>query len=150
MWRVFGLSTSSKTLLFKCLGGFSRHVVTAQEIRTFQEQGVVCLRGLFGQWVEKLKKGIATNHAHPSQFSEWLKSEDSQTFYFNDYFNWHQIPEFEEFVLSSPAAEIAGKLMASKVCLQSMLTSAHPLIVSPNAPQMTQERWQGMGAAGND
>lgn len=76
---------------------------------------MVCLRGVFGEWVERLKKGIATNHASPSEFSEWLKSEDSQTFYFNDYFNWRKIPEFEEFVLASPAAEIAGKLMESEV-----------------------------------
>ena len=76
---------------------------------------MVCLRGAFGEWVEKLQKGIATNRANPSKASEWLKSEDSQTFYFNDYFNWRQIPEFEEFVLTSPAAEIASKLMDSEV-----------------------------------
>ena len=96
-------------------GGFSRNLVTAQEIRTFQEQGVVCLRRVFGEWVDKLKKGIATNHTNPSEFSEWLKSEDSQTFYFNDFFNWRNIPEFKEFVLESPAAEIAGQLMESEV-----------------------------------
>ena len=47
--------------------------------------------------------------------SEWLQSEDSETFYFNDFFNWRKIPEFEEFVFKSPAAEIAGKLMKSEV-----------------------------------
>ena len=114
-WCVFRLSAFSKSVFLKCSGGFSRKFVTAQEIRTFQERGVVCLRGVFGEWVEKLKKGIATNHASPSEFSEWLKSEDSQTFYFNDYFNWRKIPEFEEFVLASPAAEVAGKLMKSEV-----------------------------------
>jgi len=113
-WCVFRLSAFSKSVFLKCSGGFSRKFVTAQEIRTFQERGVVCLRGVFGEWVEKLKKGIATNHASPSEFSEWLKSEDSQTFYFNDYFNWRKIPEFEEFVLASPAAEVAGKLMKSE------------------------------------
>ena len=75
------------------------------------------LRGAFREWVEKPKKGIATNHANPSNDrGEWIKSEDSQTFYFNDYFNWRRIPEFEEFVRLSPAAEIAGKLMKSEVC----------------------------------
>ena len=122
MWRGF-LSFSAKSSFLKSTGGFSRHLVTAQEIRTFQEQGVICLRGVFGEWVEKLKKGIATNQANPSKFSEWLKSEDSQTFYFSDSFNWSIIPEFKEFVLESPAAEIAGKLMESEVCVLKFCAS---------------------------
>ena len=115
MWRILRVCSSAKTRLFKSLD--SRHLVTAHDIETFQTQGVVCLRGAFREWVEKLKKGIATNHANPSNDrGEWIKSEDSQTFYFNDYFNWRRIPEFEEFVRLSPAAEIAGKLMKSEVC----------------------------------
>ena len=114
MSRIFRVFSSSKFRLFKSLD--SRQLVTVQEIKTFQEQGVVCVRGAFREWVDKLKKGVGANHANPSKDGEWLKSEDSQTFYFNDYFNWRRIPEFEEFVRSSPAAEIAGKLMMSEVC----------------------------------
>lgn len=106
-----------KSLLAKHWVGFSRNLVTAQEIRTFQEQGVVLLRNVFREWVEKLKNGIAANHANPSKYGEWLKSVDSQTFYFNDYCNWSCIPEFKEFVLESPAAEIAGKLMESELAV---------------------------------
>ena len=113
MSRIFSVFSSSKSRLFKSLD--SRQLVTGQEIKTFQEQGVVCVRGAFREWVDKLKKGVGANHANPSKDGEWLKSKDSQTFYFNDYFNWRRIPEFEEFVRSSPAAEIAGKLMKSEV-----------------------------------
>jgi len=35
--------------------------------------------------------------------------------YFNDYCNWKKIPEFQEYVHNSPAAELAGTLMCSKV-----------------------------------
>ena len=87
-----------------------------QEARAFQEQGVVCLRGVFGEWIDKLTKGIAKNLANPGRYSEWLKRDNSQSYYFNDYFNWQQIPEFKEFVFQSPASEIAGKLMAAQVC----------------------------------
>ena len=114
MSRILRVFSSSKSRLFKSLD--SRQLVTVQEIKTFQEQGVVCVRGAFREWVDKLKKGVGANHANPSKDGEWLKSKDSQTFYFNDYFNWRRIPEFEEFVRSSPAAEIAGKLMKSEVC----------------------------------
>ena len=93
MWRILRVCSSAKTRLFKSLD--SRHLVTAHDIETFQTQGVVCPRGAFREWVEKLKKGIATNHADPSNDrGERIKSEDSQTFYFNDYFNWRRIPEF--------------------------------------------------------
>ena len=76
MWRILRVCSSAKTRLFKSLD--SRHLVTAHDIETFQTQGVVCLRGAFREWVEKLKKGIATNHANPSNDrGEWIKSEDS-------------------------------------------------------------------------
>ena len=75
------------------------------------------MRGVFKEWVEKLKKGIAKNHRNPSELSSWLRSDVSETFYFNDYFNWRKIPEFEEYVFESRAAEIAGKLMKSKVTI---------------------------------
>jgi ectoine hydroxylase-related dioxygenase (phytanoyl-CoA dioxygenase family) len=37
--------------------------------------------------------------------------------YFNDYCNWKKIPEFQEYVHNSPAAELAGTLMCSEVSL---------------------------------
>ena len=112
MWRTFRLPA----LWFKYSCGFSRHIVAAQELKTFQEQGVVCLRGVFGEWIEKLTIGIAKNQANPSKNSERISTaESSRSFYFNDYFNWRQIPEFREFVYESPAGEIAGKLMEAEV-----------------------------------
>ena len=74
------------------------------------------MRGVFGEWIERLTKGIAKNHANPSKFSEWLTTEESaKSFYFNDFLNWRKIPEFEEFVYESPAGEVAGKLMEAEV-----------------------------------
>ena len=94
---------------------FSRNIVTAEQVRTFQDQGVICIRGVFGEWIKRLTKGIERNLANPGKLSEWLKSENSETYYFNDLLNWQQIPEFKEFVFESPAAEIAGKLMDAQV-----------------------------------
>ena len=37
--------------------------------------------------------------------------------YFNDYCNWKKIPEFQQYVHNSPAAELAGTLMSSEVSL---------------------------------
>lgn len=111
MWRSLRFQAR-----FKYSGGFSRHIVTAQELDTFQKQGVVCLRGVFGEWIEKLAIGIAKNQRSPSKLSERITTAGSaQSFYFSDYFNWRQIPEFREFVYKSPAGEIAGKLMEAEV-----------------------------------
>ena len=112
MWRnCFRLL--SPTRKYCCQ--FSRNIVTAEQVRTFQDQGVICIRGVFGEWIKRLTKGIERNLANPGKLSEWLKSENSETYYFNDLLNWQQIPEFKEFVFESPAAEIAGKLMDAQV-----------------------------------
>ena len=113
--RVPSMAVFSASSLLKFTRGCSRCLVTTQEINAFQDKGAICLRGVFRDWVENLKRGIAANHKNPSEMSEWLQSEVSETFYFNDFFNWRKIPEFEEFVFKSPAAEIAGKLMKSEV-----------------------------------
>lgn len=109
------LAVFSASSLRKFTRWCSRRLVTSQEINAFQDKGAICLRGVFKDWVENLKRGIADNHRNPSEKSEWHQSKDSETFYFNDYCNWRKIPEFEQFVLESPAAEIAGKLMKSEV-----------------------------------
>ena len=90
-------------------------------MKTFQDQGVICIRGVFGEWIKRLTKGIERNLANPGKLSEWLKSENSETYYFNDLLNWQQIPEFKEFVFESPAAEIAGKLMDAQVRVRRKL-----------------------------
>ena len=112
MWR-----SSRFRARFKYSGGrFSRHIVTAQELETFQKQGVICLRNVFGEWIEKLATGIAKSQASPSKYSARITTAGSaQSFYFSDYFNWRQIPEFREFVYKSLAGEIAGKLMEAEV-----------------------------------
>ena len=113
--RVPSMAVFSASSLLKFTRGCSRCLVTTQEINTFQDEGAICLRGFFRDWVENVKRGIAANIKNPSERSQWIQSEDSETFYFTDYFNWRKIPEFEEFMLKSPAAEIAGKLMKSEV-----------------------------------
>jgi ectoine hydroxylase-related dioxygenase (phytanoyl-CoA dioxygenase family) len=56
-----------------------------------------------------------------------IKFQESTTSgtYFNDYCNWKKIPEFQEYVHNSPAAELAGTLMCSEV---SLLTACIPYV----------------------
>ena len=47
--------------------------------------------------------------------SERLRTGKGPGYYFNDYCNWQKIEEFKDFAFNSPAGQIAGKLMKSKV-----------------------------------
>ncbi|XP_070565051.1 probable phytanoyl-CoA dioxygenase [Ptychodera flava] len=90
-------------------------MVTEDIIREYEENGAVCLRGVFNNyWVDMARKGIEKTLANPSQYSENLKGPTGPGRYFNDYCNWKKIEELEKFVFESPAAEIVGKLMKSK------------------------------------
>ena len=40
--------------------------VADAEIAAFRDDGAVCLRGLFGDWVETLRQGVERNIAAPS------------------------------------------------------------------------------------
>ena len=56
------------------------------------------------------------------RFSECLRGESGGGSYFNDYCNWQNIPEFRDLIYDSPAAQVAGKLMKSKVGIWAVFT----------------------------
>ncbi|XP_055343916.1 uncharacterized protein LOC129592005 [Paramacrobiotus metropolitanus] len=93
--------------------------VTAEDILTFEQDGAVCLRNVFSpEWVRKVESGIAKNLKHPSGYSEFLKDSSTspiviynEGIYFNDYFNWKNIPEFQDYVYHSPAADVVQQLL---------------------------------------
>ncbi|XP_067011111.1 uncharacterized protein [Anabrus simplex] len=90
-------------------------VLSEELVRQFQEDGAVVLRGVFSNhWVDVVRRGIQHNLEKPSLNGQWLRASETSGIYFNDYCNWRRIPEFEEYVRSSPVAEIAGILTKSK------------------------------------
>ncbi len=102
-------------------------MVTTAEIETFQRDGAICLHNVFEErWLEKVARGIEQNLAHPSEFSESLDAGSGR--FFNDYCNWQKIPEYREYVMASPAAEIAARLMGSS---KAIFYHEHLLIKEP-------------------
>ncbi len=92
--------------------------ITDEEVKEFQANGVVCLRNAFSKdWVDLAYRGMEKNLANPSKYCDYLEGESKEEFYFNDYLNWNKIDEIQDYVLKSPAAEIAGLLMQSQVSL---------------------------------
>lgn len=81
---------------------------TQDQIDTFQRDGVVLIKGLFADHVETLRAGIERNMAEPGPYAaENLKAGEGGRF-FDDYCNWTRIPEFEDVIRNSPAAEVAA------------------------------------------
>src|SRR5262245_5016331 len=68
--------------------------VSAEQVADYQRDGVVCIKGLFKDWVPVISEGIERNMREPSQYAaENLKPGEGGRF-FDDYCNWERIPEF--------------------------------------------------------
>ena len=88
-------------------------VITDELVATYQQDGVVVLRGVFRDWVERLAQGIAEVRAQPSEFERSVHPKDCTASFFQDYCNWPRIPAFRAFVFESPAGEAAARLRGS-------------------------------------
>lgn len=90
-------------------------VLTPADIETFSSDGVVCLRSVIGaEWIERLLGGVAHTLAHPSPRSRlWHRDEQGRESRYDSQV-WRTRPEYADFVLESPLAEIAGELMQSQ------------------------------------
>lgn len=104
------------------------------DIAAFGRDGAVCLRGVFGDWVDSIAAGIERNLAEPGPYaSENFRQGDTGRF-FDDYCNWQRIPEIRRFVTESPAAEIAARVMRSR---RAQLFHDHVLVKEPGTSKAT-------------
>jgi len=109
-------------------------LVTQHDIDTYQRDGVVLIKGLFADQVETIRAGIERNMAEPGPYAaENLKDGESGRF-FDDYCNWTRIPEFEDVIRNSPAAEVAADLMQSK---RVQVFHDHVLVKEPGTSKPT-------------
>jgi ectoine hydroxylase-related dioxygenase (phytanoyl-CoA dioxygenase family) len=108
--------------------------ITEDMIDAYQQDGVIVLRGVFADWVEPLRAGIATLMADPSPLERTVKPEDGSAPFFQDLCNWQRIPQFEDFVLKSDAAQVAATLMRSKT---GRFFHDHVLVKQPGGSTVT-------------
>ena len=87
---------------------------SSEEIDQYNEDGVICLRGVFtAEDVATAKQGIEANMANPSIHHDLLSNTDehgNEAIYFNDYLQYDSIPEYWTYITSSAAKDIAGNL----------------------------------------
>lgn len=88
--------------------------ITAEEINSYQNDGVVCLPALFDQgWIELLDQGLTENCNEPTQRARvWDRDAEDRTMFWDSQ-AWLRIKEYQQFVFDSPAAFVAGQLMKS-------------------------------------
>lgn len=108
--------------------------VTDEMIETYQRDGVVLVKGLWKDWVEEIRAGIARNMAEPGPYAaENLKPGEAGRF-FDDYCNWQRIPEFDRVIRQSAVAEVAARLMGSDIV---QLFHDHVLVKEPGTAKPT-------------
>ena len=109
-------------------------MVTDEMAATYQAEGVVLVRGLWANWVDVLRAGVARNMAEPGPYAaENLKPGEGGRF-FDDYCNWSRIPEFERVIRSSDVAAVAARLMGSE---RVQLFHDHVLVKEPGTSKPT-------------
>lgn len=79
---------------------------------TYRADGIVCLRGVMPlDWIELLREAVEVALAEPGPHAEEYAKGAGR--FFGDLDLWHRHKTFRRFVLESPAAEIAGRVMGS-------------------------------------
>lgn len=109
-------------------------LITPEDIATYQRDGVVLIRGLFADHVDTLRKGVARNMETPGPYASENKKDGETGRFFDDYCNWQRIPEFEEVIRTSPAAEVAADLMQSQ---EVQVFHDHVLVKEPGTSMAT-------------
>jgi len=105
------------------------------QINQFSQDGAICLRQVFDRkWLDKLSKGVEHNFREPGPSSSQYTEEGKPGGFYDDYCNWQRIPEYRDFVMHSPAGEIAARLTRSK---NAQIYHDHVLVKEPGTAEIT-------------
>ncbi|GAA6179895.1 MULTISPECIES: phytanoyl-CoA dioxygenase family protein [unclassified Shimia] len=108
--------------------------ISPEDIQTFQQDGVVLIRGLFADHVDALRAGVARNMAEPGPYASNNDKAGETGRFFDDYCNWQRIPEFQQVIETSCAAEVAAQLMQSDTV---QMFHDHVLVKEPGTSMAT-------------
>ncbi len=112
----------------------SHPLVTQEMIDTYQQDGVVLIKGLFADFVDTLRQGVEANMANPGPYVSNNKKKGETGLFFDDYCNWSRIEQFQDVIQNSPAAEVAADLMQSQ---SVQMFHDHVLVKEPGTSMAT-------------
>ncbi|MDA0702280.1 MAG: phytanoyl-CoA dioxygenase family protein [Proteobacteria bacterium] len=88
--------------------------IAEDQIAAYEKDGVVCLRGAFDPaWIARAAEGVEADIAEPGPLHTIQVTEGEAGFFLTDFCMAQRIEAFRDFVLDSPAGEIAATLMGS-------------------------------------
>ena len=105
-----------------------------QTLRAYRQDGAVLLQGVFADWVDQLREGVARNMENPGPYGKVYPAVNGGGQFFGDYCNWQQIHEYGEFFKNSPVGEVGAKLMESE---QTRIFHEHVLVKEPGSQNVT-------------
>ncbi len=108
--------------------------VTQDQIDAYQRDGAVMIPGLFADWVETLRIGIARNMEKPGPYAAENLLDGESGRFFDDYCNWKRIAEFERVIMQSQAVAAAKVLMGSQTV---QVFHDHVLVKEPGTSKPT-------------
>jgi len=109
-------------------------VVSEDDIRTFHEEGAVCLRGILSrEWLDILAEGFEQAVASPGPFSKSYGPEGAPRYY-TDHRLFNRFEPFRKFLYEGPTAQVAAEIFDSA---RLDLYDEHLLIKEAGAPAPT-------------
>lgn len=109
-------------------------IVSDAEVERFAADGAIMIKGLFEDWVEPLRHGVEALMADPSPLERSYHPAGDAAPFFQDLCNWQRFEDFRGFVLTSPAAEAAARLMRSRT---AQFFHDHVLVKEPGTSVVT-------------
>ena len=87
-------------------------MITAEQKRRYDRDGVVCLRQVFNAyWLEVAARAIEYGRDNPGpMYLDYSKDTKPRT-YETDFWVWQDNPAMRDLIFESPMAELAGRLM---------------------------------------
>ncbi len=90
-------------------------MIDGDTVESFQRDGAVCLRQLFGpEEIAALRAGIDANLARLSPRAKVASTQDDPGRFVEDFCNWQENEDYRRFIFDSALPETAGRLMRSR------------------------------------
>lgn len=110
--------------------------ITDDDVRTFEAQGVVCLRQVFDQdWIERISEAADRVLANPGPTGIELNPADSEGRFFNENHVWAYDDDFRALLFESPVPYIAHRMMRSE---KVNIVYDFLLVKEPHSPYPTE------------
>lgn len=108
--------------------------ITEEMVQDYQRDGVVLVKGLVTNHVERLREGVQRNMDDPGPYAAENVKDGEGGRFFDDYCNWQRIPEFQSVIHESNLARAGAALMQSKT---AQLFHDHVLVKEPGTSKPT-------------